>query len=284
MYRVKNKTCISLIEITLGAALMGFALSVFLVPFKIAPGGVSGLASTAHYVTGLRVSALIALINIPIFAAAFIYFDKSFLLRSLYGMFALSASAELMSGINLPINDPLLACAFGGAVMGLGIAIVLIGGGTTGGTDVAVMIIRKFNPSASVGTLFAAIDGVIIILAGAVLESWETVLYSAAALLISSYVTDTVLEGLKFAKLVYIISPKTKEITDRIYTEAKRGVTALESRSMYTGKSGQVILCVIRKRELPRIKRIINSVDPESFVIITDAKEIMGRGFEAKGL
>ncbi len=284
MYRIKNQFYLSLIQISVGATFMGFALSVFLVPFKIAPGGVSGLAAVVHYITGIRVSLLIAVINIPIFAAALIYFDKKFLLRSFYGMFVLSTATELMSRIRIPISDTLLACVFGGAIMGVGIAVVLIGGGTTGGTDVAVMIIRKFNPNLSVGTLFAAIDGVIILLAGILLESWETVMYSAASLFISSYVTDTVLEGLKFARLVFIISPKTSEITERIYEEMKRGVTALESHSMYSGRKGRMLLCVIRKRELPRLKLIINSVDPDSFVIVTDAKEIMGKGFETKNI
>lgn len=282
MYRIKKAVYSSTVRTTLGAVIMGTALSVFLVPFKIAPGGVSGLASALYNILGIRVSVLIALINLPIFAAAWVVFDKGFLLRSIYGMFALSAASELMSRIELPVDDPLLAAVFGGALMGAGIATVLTGGGTTGGTDIAVMTIRKFKPDLSVGKLFMIIDGIIIMTAGIILKSFETVLYSAVALFVSGRVTDAVIEGLDFAKLVYIMSGEWERITERIYTDMKRGVTALESYSMYSKKEGRILLCVIRKRELTRLKKMINDTDPAAFVVVADAKEILGRGFEKR--
>lgn len=282
MYKIKNGFYSPTVGIGIGAWLMGSALSMFLVPFKIAPGGVSGLASAVHSLTGYKVSIVIAMINIPIFVAAFIYFDKKFLLRSLCGMAILSISAEVMSQVMLPVDDALLACVLGGALMGIGIAAVLLSGGSTGGTDIAVMLIRKFNPNLSVGTLFAVIDGIIVIVAAILLKSGETLIYSIVALMISGYVSDSIIEGLKFAKLVYIISPRISEITRSIYDGLGRGVTALESHSMFLKKQGRILLCVVRKRELPVLKRIVNAVDTEAFVIVTDAKEIMGRGFENK--
>lgn len=262
--------------ITVGAVLMGAALSVFLVPFKIAPGGISGLATVLHHLTKIRVSTLILLINAPIFVLGLLNFDAHFLIKSVYGTIILSVAAEGFSYISPLTDDVLLACVFGGAIMGCGIATVLRSGGTTGGSDILVLVTQKYFPNFSVGQLFMVIDGTIIAVAGAIFGNWNIILYSAVALFISSRVTDTILEGVKFARLVYIISGRNFEITHQIYSEMDRGVTGLSSVSMYTGKKGRILLCAIRKYELPKLKRLIYSVDPNAFVIISDAKEVMG--------
>lgn len=284
MHRIKfdKNSVAEVIEITFGAILMGAALSVFLIPFKIASGGVSGIATVIHYITGVRTSILILAVNIPIFLIGLVCFNFRFLVRSLYGMFVLSFATDIMSLIYIPINDSLLACVFGGAIMGIGVSFVIRSGGTTGGTDILVLVIRKFKPELSVGQLFLLLDGVVVAIAGIVFSSWETILYSVAAILISSYVTDTAIEGLKFARLVYIISDKNIEITSKIYAEMDRGVTGINSVSMYTGRSGRVLMCAIRKNELTTLKKLVYSVDENAFVIISDAKEVMGNGFEVK--
>lgn len=268
-----------LLGITLGAVIMGISLSVFLAPFKIAPGGVSGLATVIHYLTGARIGILIFLINIPIFILGYVSFDRRFVILSVYGTLLLSASAEIAGMFKLPTDDTLLACVFGGAIMGFGISLVIRSGGSTGGTDILALVIRKNCPNISVGQLFLIIDGIIITLAGIVFKSGETVLYSAAALIVSGYITDISVEGVKFARLVYIISDKCDAITDGIYNNLKRGVTGIKSVSMYTKKERKILMCVIRKRELYRLKRIIKSEDPTAFIIVTDAKEVAGNGF-----
>ncbi len=283
MYRdkIKNKTGLvpELLQLTVGAALMGCALSIFLVPFKIAPGGVSGLATVLHYLIGINVSTLLMLINVPIFLLGLIHFDKRFLFRSIYGTIALSVFTEVFSYFSIPNRDILLACVFGGVILGSGIALALGSGGTTGGADIIVLVLRKFFPSLSVGRLFMALDGFIIIIAGATLGGWDTVLYSSVALFISGYVTDSILEGAKTARLVYIISEKEEEVTQRIYDEMNRGVTGLSSVSMYTGREKKTLMCVIRKGELIRLKKLIYKTDPDAFVIISEAREVMGNGF-----
>ena len=179
----------------------------------------------------------------------------------------------------MPVSDTLLVSVAGGAILGFGIAVVLRTGGTTGGTDIIVLLLRKFLPTLSVGQLFLTIDGVIIVIAGAVFKSPETILYSAAALFVSSRVTDAVLEGVNFAKLIYIVSEKPKEITEQIYSGIDRGVTGLNSVSMYTGKNGVTLLCVIRRYQLPKLKKLIYETDPSAFVIVSDAREVTGNGF-----
>ena len=281
----KRRTYTAVIDcavITVGAVLMGVALSVFMVPFKIAPGGVSGLATVLHYLAGLRVSVLIPLINIPIFIIGIIRLERDFLVKSVFGTVVLSIATETAAILPPPTSDPLISAVFGGAVMGIGISAVLSRGGTTGGTDILVLVIRRSFSEVSVGRLYLLIDGAVIAMAGLAFSSGEVIFYSAVSLVVSTYMTDAALEGLNLARLVYIISDSNREICDRIYAELKRGVTGLNSVSMYSGRSGRILMCVIRKGQLSKLKKIIQDIDKDAFVIICDAKEVMGSGFKIR--
>lgn len=281
----KRRTYTAVVDcavIAVGAVLMGVALSVFMVPFKIAPGGASGLATVLHYLTGLRVSVLIPLINIPIFIIGIIRLERDFLVKSVFGTVVLSIATETAAILPPPTSDPLISAVFGGAVMGIGISAVLSRGGTTGGTDILVLVIRRSFSEVSVGRLYLLIDGAVIAMAGLAFSSGEIIFYSAVSLVVSTYMTDAALEGLNLARLVYIISDSNREICDRIYAELKRGVTGLNSVSMYSGRSGRILMCVIRKGQLPKLKKIIQDIDKDAFVIICDAKEVMGSGFEMR--
>lgn len=281
----KRRTYTAVVDcavIAVGAVLMGVALSVFMVPFKIAPGGVSGLATVLHYLAGLRVSVLIPLINIPIFIIGIIRLERDFLVKSVFGTVVLSIATETAAILPPPTSDPLISAVFGGAVMGIGISAVLSRGGTTGGTDILVLVIRRFFSEVSVGRLYLLIDGAVIAMAGFAFSSGEVIFYSAVSLVVSTYMTDAALEGLNLARLVYIISDSNREICDRIYAELKRGVTGLNSVSMYSGRSGRILMCVIRKGQLSKLKKIIQDIDKDAFVIICDAKEVMGSGFKIR--
>lgn len=281
----KRRTYTAVVDcavIAAGAVLMGVALSVFMVPFKIAPGGVSGLATVLHYLAGLRVSVLIPLINIPIFIIGIIRLERDFLVKSVFGTVVLSIATETAAILPPPTSDPLISAVFGGAVMGIGISAVLSRGGTTGGTDILVLVIRRSFSEVSVGRLYLLIDGAVIAMAGIAFSSGEVIFYSAVSLVVSTYMTDAALEGLNLARLVYIISDSNREICDKIYAELKRGVTGLNSVSMYSGRSGRILMCVIRKGQLSKLKKIIQDIDKDAFVIICDAKEVMGSGFEMR--
>lgn len=281
----KRRTYTAVVDcavIAVGAVLMGVALSVFMVPFKIAPGGVSGIATVLHYLTGLRVSVLIPLINIPIFIIGIIRLERDSIVKSVFGTVVLSIATETAAILPPPTSDPLISAVFGGAVMGIGISAVLSRGGTTGGTDILVLVIRRSFSEVSVGRLYLLIDGAVIAMAGLAFSSGEVIFYSAVSLVVSTYMTDAALEGLNLARLVYIISDSNREICDRIYAELKRGVTGLNSVSMYSGRSGRILMCVIRKGQLSKLKKIIQDIDKDAFVIICDAKEVMGSGFKMR--
>ena len=268
------------IFIIVGAGIMGISLDLFLVPVHIAAGGVSGVATVIHYLTGIGVGILILVINVPIFVIGALNFNRKFLYYSLLGTLALSISTQLFSWIPAMTGDSLLSSVIGGAGMGVGLGLVLMVNGTTGGTDILALVLKKRFPSLSIGQFFLLIDGLVIFSAGIVFRQWEVILYSALALFISSKVVDAILAGVDYAKMVYIVSDHAEKISRGIYNRMHRGVTGLQSISMYTGKNRCVLLCVIRKVELPKLKGVVNGIDPEAFMIISDAREVLGNGFK----
>lgn len=273
-----------IITTIIGTGIMGFALSIFLVPLKIAPGGVSGLATAVNHISGFGIGILIVLINVPLFVLGLIAFNKTFLVYSVLGTLSLSVSTELFSKIPPIITDPLSGAVFGGAILGLGVGIVIRCGGTTGGTDILAVVLKKVFPALSVGEFFIIIDGVVIGASGLIFGSFEVVLYSVFAVFVSSKVLDIILSGAGFANMVYIISDNSKEIADKILNDLKRGVTGLNSVSLYKGGSRYVLLCVLRKTEVPKLKKLVESTDESAFMIVSDAREVLGNGFSGKNL
>ena len=273
-----------IITTIIGTGIMGFALSIFLVPLKIAPGGVSGLATAVNHISGFSIGVLIVLINVPLFVLGLITFNKTFLAYSVLGTISLSVSTELFSKIPPIITDPLSGAVFGGAILGLGVGIVIRCGGTTGGTDILAVVLKKMFPTLSVGEFFIIIDGVVIGASGLIFGSFEVVLYSVFAVFVSSKVLDIILSGASFANMVYIISDNSKEIAYKILNDLKRGVTGLNSVSLYKGGSRYVLLCVLRKTEVPKLKKLVEETDESAFMIVSDAREVLGNGFSGKNL
>ena len=263
----------------LGSAFMALGLNLFLVPAKIAPGGVSGLATVVYYITNIPVGVLILIINIPIFVIGMFNFNKGFMLNSLLGMVLLSLTTEILSFLTPVTNDVFLASISGGVLVGAGIGIVFRYGATTGGTDIIVMLLKKKYKDFSTGMFVVLVDAVIILFAGIVFKTWEIVLYSGVALYISSYIIDVIVEGVNYAKLVFIISDKPLEIADTISVMLKRGTTCLNGVSTYTGTEKNTILCVVKRYEISRLKQLLYKIDPNAFVIVSEAKEVLGNGF-----
>ena len=276
MYKKIEKACFTI----LGGGIMGVALDLFLVPADLAAGGVGGLSTVLRHVTGIGVGVWILIINLPIFGLGLLHFDKKFLLYSLLGTLSLSLSTQFFSFLQPLTQDMLLASVFGGALMGVGLSCALRRGGTTGGTDIVALILKKKFPHFSVGQFFLLIDGVIITIAGIVFRRGEVLLYSAIALYITGRVVDVILEGVDFAKVVYIVSGQPDEVSKEIYARMQRGVTGFLAKSKYAGKEQQVLMCVIRKYELERLKKTVYGVDKQAFVVISDAKEVLGNGFK----
>lgn len=276
--REKFKTFFTVI---LGTSFAAIALDVFLAPSDIAPGGLSGLAIVINHLTSLPIGVLILVLNVPVLIWGLLHFNKRFTVFSLAGMFLLSFFVEVLDFLPKITEDTLLSAIYGGALMGLGIGLVFSSGWTTGGTDIAAQILKKKFPSISVGRFVLIIDAFIIVAAGITFQKWEVLLYSAISLYISTFIIDIIAEGGDAAKVAYIISDRQKQIANAISTRLDRGSTLLSGWSFYSGNEKTVLLCVVRKYEITQLKNIIKETDKSAFVIVSDAREVLGNGFKS---
>ncbi|MBE7023553.1 MAG: YitT family protein [Ruminococcaceae bacterium] len=268
------------LTVLLGSAITALSLNLFLIPADIAPGGLSGIAIILHHLASIPVGLSILIFNVPIFLWSLKYFDAGFMFSSLFGMVALSVLTDLFAWLSPVTGDILLSSVYGGALMGLGLGLVFSAGSTTGGTDIAAQILKKHFPSISVGRFVLIIDAFIVGLAGLTFGKWEVILYSATALYICTYIIDLMVEGIDFAKVAYIISDTPALISEEISNNLVRGTTALRAFSHYTGDEKTVLMCVVKKYQITKLKKLIKSLDPNAFVILSDTREVLGNGFK----
>jgi len=280
--------------IILGSIITAAAINIFLVPYKLAPGGVTGIATVIFYLGGQRlpVGTIMLLLNIPLFIFGMKFIGGKFTVRTLFSTFFLSLVIDLSEPLTNSFSeqlaleklsaspDLLLYSVFGGFFMGLGLGLVFKSGATTGGTDLAARIMNHFVPVFTMGKALLLIDSAVIVFAAAAFKSFLLALYSILALYISSKIVDIILEGMNFAKAVYIISDYAHDIAEVIMKELDRGVTSLNGTGMYTGKDKRVLFCVIQREQLPMLKLIVRKVDPTAFVILSDVAEVLGEGFK----
>lgn len=268
------------LAILIGAVLTALALDWFLVPNKIAAGGVSGVATILFYVFKFKVGLTMLLINIPLFLLSLKIMGPRFLARTLFGMVALSFATDLMATLRPLTHDPFLASLYGGVLSGLGIGITLKWGGSTGGTDLAAMLLHRWLKT-SVGQALLVIDFLIIVAAGFAFHSAELALYAIVVLFITSYGIDLVQEGMPYARAAYVISDRADEIAGVVMSQMGRGVTALKGKGVYTGADRKVLFVIVARGELAQFKELVRDLDPRAFVVITDAHEVLGEGFKA---
>jgi uncharacterized membrane-anchored protein YitT (DUF2179 family) len=281
--------------IILGSVITGFAINIFLVPHKIAPGGVTGIATVIFYLSGeiLPVGTIMLLLNVPLFIFGMKFIGRKFIVRTLFSTIFLSVIVDIAEPITSQIiarleleklassPDYMLHVIFGGFFMGLGLGMVFKSGATTGGTDLAAKMTHHFIPSLSMGKALLFIDGAVILFAAIAFNSILLALYSMLALYISSKIVDVILDGVNFAKVVYIISDHAEEIADNIMKELDRGVTALNGTGMYTRSDKKVLFCVIQRGELQELKKLVKKHDPSAFIILGDVTEVLGEGFKS---
>jgi Uncharacterized conserved protein len=277
-----------------GSVITAGAINIFLVPYKIAPGGVTGIATVVYYLSNQRfpVGITMLALNIPLFILGMRFIGGKFIIRTLFSTIFLSLVIDLTEPFTRLFvrnfitkaqmsSDPdlLLYSIFGGFFMGLGLGLVFRSGATTGGTDLAARIVNHFTPHLTMGQLLLVIDSSVILFAAISFNSFLLALYAILSLYISSKVIDAILEGVNFAKAVYIISDKPDEIAKLVMDELDRGVTALKGIGMYTGKEKMVLYCVLNRAQLIILKQLVEKTDPNAFMILTDVREVLGEGF-----
>ena len=268
------------IYIIFGCVLMGCATNQFLLPNQLSTGGFSGIATVLYYFMGLDVGLSTILLNIPFFIIAYSRIGKGFLFRTLFGTAMLALFLSLFGKFEPLTTDRFLGCIYGAIFMGLGLALVLRGQAATGGSDLIMNIVRSYKPDVRSSTIIVIVDTIIVGLNVIFFGEIEIGLYSAIAIYLMGKILDIFFEGINFAKMMYIVSDKYEEIAKEIGTEVKRGVTALYGNGMYTGNEKNILLCVTSRNEVARIRKIIETIDPQVFLIISNAREVFGKGFK----
>jgi len=266
--------------ITVGTIVMAFGISVFLVPNNVITGGVSGVATILHFSTRFPVGTYVLLINIPIFIVGWWKLGKRIGLRTLYAVVIMSVVMNLFEKIPFVTQDLFIAAIFGGFLTGLGMGIVFSGYGTTGGTDILAKLFQMAFKSFPIGKVIIILDLMIIAVSMIVFKDMHVGLYSVIALTISGFTIDMYLEGLDFAKMVYIISESHEAIASELGKQLSRGSTGFYAKGMYSNDDKIVLLCTLRRNELPRLRTIVKEIDRDAFVVLSDAREVLGKGFK----
>ncbi|MGL6114552.1 YitT family protein [Cetobacterium sp. SF1] len=286
MKRNKIRIMLDYIFIYIGTFIAAVGINVFLVPAKLAPGGVTGISIIVNSFTGISLGNLIFIINIPIFLCGLKVFGKSYGLKTLMGITFLSFNLDIIKYIipnyeNLidfaKGGNLLLAPLYGGLFMGIGLGIVMKSGGTTGGSDIVAGILNKYF-KIPMGQAFIMIDFCVISTA-AYIFGIEKALYALINLYTTGFVINKVIEGRGGAKMAYIITSKYEEVKEIIIHDLNKTGNLLRAEALYTGSERKVIMTVLRNREVFLLKELISNVDKEAFVIITEAYEVMGRGY-----
>lgn len=266
--------------VALGSTLFAAGFQFFLYPNSIIVGGVSGIAMIINYLVGLPVGIMTIVLNIPLFIIAWKHFGGKFIISSLVGMLLSSVLVDVLAVIDYsPTDDMLLACLIGGAIKGLGLGLIYYAGATTGGTDIIAKFVRLRFPYINFGTIVLLTDAVIIIAFAAIFDRVEAAMYAVIAMFVVSKVIDLVLYGIDNSSVCYIISENSEQLVKDITDKLHRGVTILSGEGAYSHKDKQVLLCVIKRTQIADIRKIIRNIDENAFFIVSDAKNVFGKGF-----
>lgn len=276
-----KKKVLDYIVITIASFMYAVAVTMFLDPNSLAPGGVTGIAIILNRIIGLETGTLIWLINIPILILGVWKFGFRFILSTLFCTTLISYFANILTAIGALTEDPLVAALAGSSLLAVSIGCIFKTGGTTGGTDIIVKVLRLKMPHLKTGGLFLMMDAMIVTASAFVFRDIDRAVYAGLTVCLSSMILDLVLYGKDGAKLIYIISDKPETITERLLNEIATGVTYIRGTGAYSGKDKQVIFCTIRKQLAPKAEAIVRDEDPEAFMIVSSATEIYGEGYKS---
>lgn len=266
--------------VIIGTAALAFSVDVFTVPNHVVPGGVTGIATIIYDLTGISVGVTSLLINIPLLILGFIFLGKKFIFKTLVSTIMFTVFADAVFVYVTPYtNDPLLATIYAGVCMGAGLGIIYLRGGSSGGTDITSRLLQKKYPHMKMGMLTLITNCIIVGFGAFVFSSLEAVLYAIVLIFIQSQLIDKILYGLDTGKMIMIVTSKKESISEAIMLGMKRGCTLIPAKGAYSGDDRAVVLCAIHRNEFYRLKKIVYQIDSHAFVIVTDAGEVVGRGF-----
>lgn len=285
MNQIIKKPWFVWILIIVGTGLMSLGIKCILDPAGLVTGGFTGIAIIVKGMTeglipgGIPLWFTNLILNVPVFLIALSVKGKHFIGRTAVATFLLSGWLYILPEVDLLQSDYTLASVYGGVITGIGIGLIFVSRATTGGTDMVAALIQSKLRHYSIAQIMQVLDAIIVIF-GLYMFGIQRGLYAIVAIFIVSKVTDTLLEGFKFSKAVFIITDKSDEVAQMIMNQMNRGVTGLNAIGMYSGTPKCMLYCVVSKKEIVDLKELILDIDRSAFVIVTDAREVLGEGFQ----
>lgn len=268
-----------------GAVVYAISVVVFTAPNDIAPGGLTGVATMLNYMFGLPIGVLVLLMNVPLFVWGAVENGISFLTKTIIGTIFTSVFIDVLTPLmSAYTGDKILVAIFGGILNGVGLEMIFMRGGSTGGTDIVALNLHKYFPYFSTGNLIFIADAIVLVMVFFVYNSIESVLYAVVTIFFSIKVIDTISYGIARdnGKLMFIITDKYKEICNMIMNENERGITLLDGEGAYSGKIKRIIMCAVRSHQVYKITNTVKNADKNAFIIVTTAGSIKGKGFIEK--
>ncbi|SES38623.1 YitT family protein [Salipaludibacillus aurantiacus] len=281
-----QRTIFEFAHVFAGSAIVAVAFNIFLLPNQIASGGVAGISTIIYNVFYFEPAYTQWALNVPLFIAGVLLLGGSLRGSILYGTKTLAGTLFLPFVVYLTRHlepatmDPLLAAIFGGIGVGLGLGIVFRSNSSTGGTDLAAQIINKYT-GLTLGVCVFIMDGLVVAMSAAVF-GFEFALYALIGLFTTGKTIDMVQVGFGYSKMVIIISKYEEELKQGLLTKVDRGVTKLAGYGGYTNHERPVLMCVVSRNEVTKLKRLVQTIDPEAFVVVSNASEVLGEGFKKK--
>lgn len=264
-----------------GCVLYSIGVNSFSIPNSIAQSGITGLAVIANHLSGFPVGTANLIFNAPLLILMWIFLGKKLVARTLWVTVILSTALDVVSFVPLTYTgNPLLAAAFCGVLQGTGLGLIMITGATSGGTDIVGRLVHKRWPHITVGTIVMIADAIVVSAGMLVFKSVESGLYAIVMIFVSTKVIDSLIYGTGNGKMLMIITDKADEVSQAIVKSSPRGVSVIPAKGAYTGTDKSVLLCVARKHEISGILKTVNSVDDKTFIIVSEANEILGKGFK----
>lgn len=278
-----NKFLSDIAVYLVGSLIYSSAVTMFVSPNEISPGGLTGIATALNFLFALPSGTVLFLLNIPILIMGYLKFGGKFIVKTAIATVLISFSLTVTDAI-LPqfVIDKILASVFGGILMGTGISLIMLKGATTGGVDVIAKLINRRFKHITVGKIILIVDALVIGFAAVAYRNIESILYSVISIYATSHIMDTVLYGADKGKMIYIITEYPVEVCREINTVLQRGVTILSAKGGYTGKERSLLLCTVRRYEVSGVYEIVDKYDINAFIVVSDAGEILGEGFKNK--
>ena len=276
----KLHSFLTVLKIIVGSAVFGAGFNMFMLPHNMNAGGLSGLSMiVVHLLQFGTVGITTALINIPLFAIGGMKIGKKFFFSSLLGMLTSSVSIDLLVILPVPEIDPLLAALYGGVTCGLGLGMVFATGATTGGSDIIVRLLKRRWPEVPIGTINMFFDMAVVTLTGIAFGDMSRTLYCIIAVVVMGQVIDAVVYRFDYSKVALIITKQHDEVARRIGIELGRGATFLHGEGTYSHEDTKVVLTAVKRQQLAELKKLVVEVDPNAFIIVQEAHQVLGDGF-----